>query len=63
MADQTTINRNQNPGIYVNEIDKSARTSVTRYDDVIHFVPGFSKTGPQNRPILNTNQGWDAAPT
>lgn len=52
MADQTTINRNQNPGIYVNEIDKSARTSVTRYDDVIHFVPGFSKTGPQNRPIL-----------
>jgi hypothetical protein len=50
LADQTS--RNLNPGIYVNEIDKSARTSVPRYDDVIHFIPGFSKTGPQNRPIL-----------
>lgn len=52
MADQTIINRNQNPGIYVNEYDKTVRTSVSRFDDVIHFVPGFSKTGPQNRPIL-----------
>ena len=57
MAQQEIINRNQNPGIYVDEQDQSASTltSVTRYDGVIHMVIGFSKTGPQNDAVLMQN--------
>lgn len=57
MADIEIINRNQNPGIYVDEKNQSVRTntSLTRFDGVIHMVPGFSKVGPQNTAVLVQN--------
>lgn len=53
---QDLINRYQNPGIFVNEIDNTTNVSVTTFDGVIHLVPGFSKIGPQNRPIFIQNK-------
>lgn len=57
MSDLSIINRNQNPGVYVDEKNQSVRTntSLTRFDGVIHMVLGFSKVGPQNSAVLMQN--------
>ena len=53
MATTTNINIAQytRPDIYINEIDNSV-VQVPAVNTLINLVPGFSKKGPINRPVL-----------
>jgi hypothetical protein len=42
------------PGIFIREIDASVR-QVPAITDIVNLVPGFSKKGPVNRPVLISN--------
>jgi hypothetical protein len=39
------------PGIFIKEIDQSIRQTPVQ-DTIVNLVPGFSKKGPVNRPVL-----------
>ncbi|MFV2014575.1 MAG: hypothetical protein ACC656_04060, partial [Candidatus Heimdallarchaeota archaeon] len=47
----THISQFRRPGIYIQEIDQSLQTTPIQ-DTLINLVIGYSKKGPQNRPVL-----------
>ena len=43
------------PGIYLEEVNDSATTQSAATESIINFVPGFSRKGVFNRPVLVSN--------